>query len=213
MKSLLFFTGLCLISLQAVAQTHTLQGTVTRGETPVEGVAVYAVEPADGTTTDENGRYSLELEEGEYNLVFSYGNQKTLKVKLDQDKTLDVDLSDVQEVLDEVFLSSVRVSAKSPITYSNLTNEEIEDRNLGQDIPVLMNYMPNVVTTSDAGAGVGYTGIRVRGSGPTSTNVTINGIPYNDAESLGTFWVNLGDFASSVENLQLQRGVGTSTNA
>lgn len=212
MKSLLFFTGLCLISLQAVAQTHTLQGTVTRGETPVEGVAVYAVEPADGTTTDENGRYSLELEEGEYNLVFSYGNQKTLKVKLDQDKTLDVDLSDVQEVLDEVFLSSVRVSAKSPITYSNLTNEEIEDRNLGQDIPVLMNYMPNVVTTSDAGAGVGYTGIRVRGSGPTSTNVTINGIPYNDAESLGTFWVNLGDFASSVENLQLQRGVGTSTN-
>jgi len=212
MKSLLFFTGLCLISLQAVAQTHILQGKVTRGEKPVEGVAVYAVESGEGTATDANGRYSLQLKEGTYTLVFSYGNQKRLDVNLDQDKTLNVDLANVEEVLDEVFLSSVRVTAKSPITYSNLSNEEIEDRNLGQDIPVLMNYMPNVVTTSDAGAGVGYTGIRVRGSGATSTNVTINGIPFNDAESLGTFWVNVGDFASSVENLQLQRGVGTSTN-
>jgi len=212
MKTLLFFTGLCLISLQAVAQSHILSGKVTRGETPVEGVAVYAVETGAGTASDANGNYSLQLKEGQYRLVFSYGNQKSLKVNLFQDKTLDVDLSDAEEVLDEVFLSSVRVNAQSPITYSNLSNEEIENRNLGQDIPVLMNYLPNVVTTSDAGAGVGYTGIRVRGSGASSTNVTINGIPYNDAESLGSFWVNLGDFASSVENLQLQRGVGTSTN-
>jgi len=212
MKSLLFFSGLCLISLQALAQTHILEGKVTRGETPVEGVAVYAVESGKGTATDENGKYSLELKEGTYQLVFSYGNQKSLKVEFNQDQTLNVDLADVQEVLDEVLVSSLRVTAESPITYSNLSNEEIEDRNLGQDIPILMNYMPNVVTTSDAGAGVGYTGLRVRGSGTTSTNVTINGIPYNDAESLGSFWVNLGDFASSVENLQLQRGVGTSTN-
>ena len=88
----------------------------------------------------------------------------------------------------------------------------MQKRNLGQDVPVLLNYLPSVVTTSDAGAGIGYTGIRVRGVSAQSTNVTINGIPYNDAESLGTFWVNLGDFASSVESLQLQRGVGTSTN-
>ena len=77
---------------------------------------------------------------------------------------------------------------------------------------MLLNFLPSVVTTTDAGAGVGYTGIRVRGISSQSTNITINGIPYNDAESLGTFWVNLGDFASSVESLQLQRGVGTSTN-
>ena len=77
---------------------------------------------------------------------------------------------------------------------------------------MLLNFLPSVVTTTDAGAGVGYTGIRVRGVSSQSTNITINGIPYNDAESLGTFWVNLGDFASSVESLQLQRGVGTSTN-
>ncbi len=116
------------------------------------------------------------------------------------------------EKLDEVLVKAVRVDAKSPITHSNVTKEDLTKRNLGQDIPVLLNFLPSVVTTSDAGAGIGYTGIRVRGVSAQSTNITINGIPYNDAESLGTFWVNLGDFASSVESLQLQRGVGTSTN-
>lgn len=116
------------------------------------------------------------------------------------------------EKLDEVLVKAVRVDAKSPITHTNVTKKEIAKRNLGQDIPILLNFLPSVVTTSDAGAGVGYTGIRVRGVSSQSTNVTINGIAYNDAESLGTFWVNLGDFSSSVESLQLQRGVGTSTN-
>ena len=114
--------------------------------------------------------------------------------------------------LDEVLVSAVRVTAKTPVTFSNLSKEELATRNLGQDIPVLMNYLPSVVTTSDAGNGLGYTGIRVRGSDATRVNVTINGIPYNDAESQGTFWVNMPDFVSSVESLQLQRGVGTSTN-
>lgn len=114
--------------------------------------------------------------------------------------------------LDEVLVSAVRVTSKTPVSFSNLGKKEIATRNLGQDIPILMNYMPSVVTTSDAGNGVGYTGIRVRGSDATRVNVTINGIPYNDSESHGTFWVNMPDFASSVESLQLQRGVGTSTN-
>jgi iron complex outermembrane receptor protein len=114
--------------------------------------------------------------------------------------------------LDDVLVSAVRVTTKTPVTFSNMDKKEIKFRNLGQDIPVLMNYLPSVVTTSDAGGGIGYTGIRVRGSDATRVNVTINGIPYNDAESQGTFWVNMPDFASSVESLQLQRGVGTSTN-
>nr|WP_321221766.1 TonB-dependent receptor [uncultured Psychroserpens sp.] len=128
-----------------------------------------------------------------------------------QDNTKQQD-STKTEKLDEVLVKAVRVEATSPITHSNVTKKQLAKRNLGQDIPVLLNYLPSVVTTTDAGAGVGYTGIRVRGINAQSTNVTINGIPYNDAESLGTFWVNLGDFASSVESLQLQRGVGTSTN-
>lgn len=114
--------------------------------------------------------------------------------------------------LDEVIISAVRANENAPVTFSNLSKKELEKRNLGQDIPVLMNFLPSVVTTSDAGAGVGYTGIRVRGSDATRVNVTVNGIPYNDSESHGTFWVNMPDFASSVESLQLQRGVGTSTN-
>ncbi len=116
------------------------------------------------------------------------------------------------ENLDEVLVKAVRVDADSPITHTNISKEELAKRNLGQDIPVLLNYLPSVVTTSDAGAGIGYTGIRVRGTDATRVNVTINGIPYNDPESQGSFWVNLGDFASSTESLQLQRGVGTSTN-
>ena len=114
--------------------------------------------------------------------------------------------------LDEVLVLAVRATSKTPVSFSNLDKKEIKFRNLGQDIPILMNYLPSVVTTSDAGNGVGYTGIRVRGSDATRVNVTINGIPYNDSESHGTFWVNMPDFASSVESLQLQRGVGTSTN-
>ena len=114
--------------------------------------------------------------------------------------------------LDAVLVSAVRVTTKTPVSFSNLDKNEIQIRNLGQDIPILMNYMPSVVTTSDAGNGVGYTGIRVRGSDATRVNVTINGIPYNDAEGSGTYFVDMPDFASSLQSLQLQRGVGTSTN-
>lgn len=114
--------------------------------------------------------------------------------------------------LDEVLVSAIRVTTKTPVTFSNVSKEELAQRNLGQDIPVLLNYLPSVVTTTDAGNGVGYTGIRVRGSDATRVNVTINGIPYNDSESHGTYWVNMPDFASSLESVQLQRGVGTSTN-
>ena len=114
--------------------------------------------------------------------------------------------------LDDVLVSAVRVTTKTPVSFSNLTKKQIQFRNLGQDIPTLMNFMPSVVTTSDAGNGIGYSGIRVRGTDATRVNVTINGIPYNDSESHGTYWVNMPDFVSSVESIQLQRGVGTSTN-
>ena len=130
---------------------------------------------------------------------------------LAQDNPIKTDSTATQN-LDEVLVKAVRVKSNAPITHSNFSKKDIEKRNLGQDIPILLNYLPSVVSSSDAGAGIGYTYLRVRGSDATRINVTINGIPYNDAESQGTFWVNLGDFASSVESLQLQRGVGTSTN-
>ncbi len=114
--------------------------------------------------------------------------------------------------LKEVMVSSVRAKDKNPITFTNVSAAEIAPRNLGQDIPVLLQYLPSVVSTTDAGNGVGYTYMRVRGSDGSRINVTLNGIPFNDSESQGTFFVNLPDFASSLESVQLQRGVGTSTN-
>lgn len=114
--------------------------------------------------------------------------------------------------LKEVTVSAIRAKDKNPITFTNVSTEEIAPRNLGQDIPVLLNYAPSVVTTTDAGNGVGYTYMRVRGSDGSRINVTLNGIPFNDSESQGTFFVNLPDFASSLESVQLQRGVGASTN-
>lgn len=114
--------------------------------------------------------------------------------------------------LNEVLVSAVRAKENDPITFTNVGAKEIETRNLGQDIPVLLNYLPSVVTTTDAGNGVGYTYMRVRGSDGSRINVTLNGVPFNDSESHGTFFVNLPDFASSLQSVQLQRGIGTSTN-
>jgi len=202
-------------SLYGFAQEQfTVSGTVSMKAEALSGVNVIIKGTASGTQTDLDGQYKLQLEAGQNTLMFSYVGAASVEKTffLEQDLVLDVTLGETMESLDEILVKAIRVDATSPITHSDVTREDLEKRNLGQDLPVLLNYLPSVVTTSDAGAGVGYTGIRVRGINAQSTNVTINGIPYNDSESLGTFWVNLSDFASSVQSLQLQRGVGTSTN-
>jgi iron complex outermembrane receptor protein len=114
--------------------------------------------------------------------------------------------------LQEVQVVSTRASVKTPMAYSNLSKKVIQAQNFGQDIPFLLQLMPSVVTSSDAGTGIGYTGIHIRGTDPSRINITTNGIPVNDAESNQVYWVNMPDFASSVESIQVQRGVGTSTN-
>lgn len=129
-----------------------------------------------------------------------------------QANTIEDTLTVSPVALSSVTVSALRASEDTPMAFTNISEEELNKQNLGKDLPILLRFLPSVVTTSDAGAGVGYTGIRVRGSDATRVNVTINGIALNDAESHGTFWVNLSDFSSSVENLQVQRGVGTSTN-
>jgi iron complex outermembrane receptor protein len=114
--------------------------------------------------------------------------------------------------LQEVVVMGTKAQANNPITFQNLNKKEIDKQNFGQDLPFLLNLTPSTVISSDAGGGVGYTGIRIRGTDPTRTNVTINGVPINDAESHGMFWVNMPDMASSTQNIQVQRGVGTSSN-
>src|SRR6185503_15656216 len=115
-------------------------------------------------------------------------------------------------LLTPVEVRAVRAADNAPFTKTNLSKKEIRKNNLGQDIPFILDQTPSVVINSDAGNGVGYTGIRIRGSDATRINVTLNGIPYNDAESQGTFFVDLPDFTSSVNSIQVQRGVGTSSN-
>ena len=114
--------------------------------------------------------------------------------------------------LDEVSVNALRANDKTPMAFTNISKSEIKKSNLGQDLTYLISLTPSVVTTSDAGAGIGYTGLRIRGTDPSRINVTINGIPVNDSESQGVWWVNMPDFASSLDNIQIQRGVGTSTN-
>src|SRR4051812_45743094 len=126
-----------------------------------------------------------------------------------QEKT---EMKDSFYALTPVEVKAIRASENAPVTKTNLSKKEIEKQNLGQDLPFLLNQTPSVVVNSDAGNGVGYTGIHIRGSDPTRINVTLNGIPYNDAESQGTYFVDLPDFASSINSIQIQRGVGTSTN-
>ncbi|PTX60003.1 iron complex outermembrane receptor protein [Kordia periserrulae] len=215
MKNLFAFLCLFVLSVSLQAQNFTLSGTVSdENGAPLTGATLVVKGASYGTTTDSDGKYALSVAQGNIAIICSFVGMKTetKTLTITENTVLNFTLKSSQESLDAVLISAVRVNADSPITYSNLEKEEIAERNLGQDIPVLMNFMPSVVTTSDAGAGVGYTGIRVRGSDATRVNVTINGIPYNDAESQGTFWVNMPDLASSTENIQLQRGVGTSTN-
>ena len=114
--------------------------------------------------------------------------------------------------LDNIEISSIRASEKAPFTKMNLSKEQIERVNLGRDLPFILNQTPSVIVNSDAGNGIGYTGIRIRGSDASRINVTLNGIPYNDAESQGTFFVDMPDIASSLNSIQVQRGVGTSSN-
>lgn len=211
----ILFLVLLSFSLTTYAQNYRVSGRVTQQDAePLAGVSILLKSSSIGTQTDLDGYYTLELPKGKHTLEFRYLTAEPISrtFVLNGDLALNIIVNETTEVLDEVLVNAVRVGSSSPITHSNVSKEDLEKRNLGQDIPMLLNFLPSVVTTTDAGAGVGYTGIRVRGINEQSTNITINGIPYNDAESMGTFWVNLGDIASSTESMQLQRGVGTSTN-
>ena len=123
-----------------------------------------------------------------------------------------IDSVTIKKTLEEINVNAIKADKNTPIAFTNLYKKDIEKSNLGQDLPFLISLTPSIVTTSDAGAGIGYTGFRIRGTDPSRINVTINGIPLNDSESQGVWWVNMPDFASSLENIQIQRGVGTSTN-
>jgi iron complex outermembrane receptor protein len=211
------FAALFALLLPVLASAQfSISGKITNqtGEA-LPGATISLVNPALNTQTDANGNYRIsDLKSGTYILKASFiGYQPISKtITLNSSQTVNFSLGNATFSAEEVTVTATRAGKNSPTAFTNLSRKDLEKNNFGQDLPYMLNQTPSVVVSSDAGTGIGYTGIRIRGSDGTRVNVTINGIPLNDAESQGSFFVNLPDFTSSVNNIQVQRGVGTSTN-
>jgi iron complex outermembrane receptor protein len=194
----------------------TVKGKITDSQQmPLPGATVSLKGTYLGTASNVKGNYRLtNLKPGDYVFVVSFLGFETLEmpVKLQDSRELNFKLTTAAIMADEVIVASTRVGDKVPIAVSNMNSEEIEKQNTGQDIPYQLSLTPSLVEFSESGNGVGYSAMRIRGTDATRINVTVNGVPLNDSESQGVYWVNMPDFASSVDNIQIQRGVGTSTN-
>jgi iron complex outermembrane receptor protein len=196
---------------------HTVTGVVVdENQQPLPGANLVIAELSRGAVTSGDGKFSFEsVPSGSHTLRITFVGYETETRRLSV--TSDLDLGNVAMKLatllvEEVMVTATRAGEKTPVAYTNLDREEITSRNFGQDVPFLLSMTPSLVTSSDAGHGIGYTSMRIRGTDASRINVTINGIPLNDAESHLVYWVDLPDIATSVDNIQIQRGVGTSTN-
>lgn len=217
MFKLIFGTAIALcVAITAHAQ-HNVNGVVRDSKTgqALPGATVQVSGTRNFAVADEFGRFALRrIPAGNHDLTFQFVGykRKTESVSVNDDVDIVIRMEEDVRITDEVIVYATRARENTPVTYSTIDKQSIQKQNFGQDLPYLLNWTPSVVTTSDAGTGFGYTGVRIRGSDATSINVTINGIPYNDGESLGTFWVDIPDIASSSQSIQIQRGVGSSSN-
>lgn len=215
MKRVFLISFFTLFVFSAFSQ-HQIRGKVLNesGE-PLIGANVMIENTYRGTSTGIDGDFQFNnLKAGEFDLIVSYiGYQKEeITVNSEASTVVTVKMEADEIIGDEVVITATRASEKAPIAFTNVTKDEIEAQNLGQDIPYLLSLTPSLVSSSDAGTGIGYTSLRIRGTDANRINITVNGIPLNDAESHGVFWVNMPDLSTSVEHIQVQRGVGTSTN-
>ncbi|MEX0882556.1 MAG: TonB-dependent receptor, partial [Cyclobacteriaceae bacterium] len=210
------WTALSLLTTWATAQNDITGQVMDADEKAyLPGANVFLEGENKGAVTDFEGRFLLnDIPEGTYRIRISFVGFHTIRqeIQVPLEKELNFQMMGDALSIEEIIVTATRASSTTPTTFQQIDKEDLAKGNLGQDLPLLLNHTPSMVTHSDAGAGVGYTGLRIRGSDQTRINVTVNGIPLNDAESHGVFWVNMPDFASSVDNLQIQRGVGTSTN-
>ncbi|MFT7452583.1 MAG: iron complex outermembrane receptor protein, partial [Patescibacteria group bacterium] len=214
MKNLLFLLLFCM-STNLIAQYPIMGNVSDQNGNYLPGATILITETDWGAFSDSDGFFIFSnLPKGTYELEVSYVGYSTWKqsIELTEKVVLDVVLFAESVNMPGVDVLSTWADDKTPMTFTNIDKTEIDKLNLGQDVPFVLKWTPSVVVNSDAGAGIGYTDIRIRGTDPTRINVTINGISLNDAESQGTFWVNLPDFLSSTQQVQIQRGVGTSTN-
>jgi iron complex outermembrane receptor protein len=205
-----------LLSAGAFAQQAFIDGTVkdVKSNQVLTGATV-RLNTGQATASDAFGKFRFDkLMSGEHTVTVSYlgYKDKTEIVLSSEGVDLIILLEESYQLTEELVVYATRANDKTPTTFTNVNRQTIQKQNFGQDMPFILNWTPSLVTTSDAGGGIGYTGVRIRGSDATRINVTINGIAYNDSESQGTFWVNMPDIASSTQSVQIQRGVGTSTN-
>lgn len=204
---------LCVGAIQA---QHKIIGVVAGpNEKPIPYAAVGIKNTFISTMANGEGKFEIKnLKPGKYTLVTHCVGYKQHVDSLDVsgDVVIEVVLKKEDVNLDEIVVNSTRANKQSGMAYTELKKDDIEKQNLGQDIPMILNTAPSVVVNTDAGNGVGYTGLRIRGTDGTRINVTINGIPVNDAESQGTYFVDMPDLLSSVNSIQIQRGVGASGN-
>src|SRR5687768_14211839 len=209
------FLGFCCYLLSTVLTAQTIRGKITDASS---GAAVAAatveLENFASVVSDEQGKFLFgKLANGQYKVRITSVGYKPIEIPVSANGEEHLfKLERFNLFMQPVEVKAIRAGDRAPFTKVNIGKKEIEKMNLGQDLPFLLNQTPSVIINSDAGNGIGYTGIRIRGSDATRINMTINGIPYNDAESQGLFFVNLPDLASSVNNIQIQRGVGTSSN-
>lgn len=205
----------CLFFVQVFAQNKIgrVDGRIVEKESksPLWGATILLQGTQKGTVTDSKGHFSFTNIPEKSKITVRYVGYLERIYEVKEGFQI-IELERSNFLNDEVVVQGTRAGSSSAMAYTNVSSEELGRSNLGQDLPVLLQFTPSIVTTSDAGAGIGYTGIRIRGSDASRVNVTINGIPLNDSESQGVFWVNMPDFASSVASVQIQRGVGTSTN-
>ncbi len=201
-----------LVTMSVIAQQKLTVRVTDQQALPIRGATITI--DSKSKQTNENGLVTFSLEqEGPKDIKAQYLGFKTSTTRLTDGKGhIDITLNPLHLQTGEAFVYATRAKDNAATTFKNLNKEELRKANLGQDIPYLINQTPGVVVGSDAGAGIGYTNITIRGSDSERINVTLNGIPLNDAESMGSFFVNLPDFASSMESVQIQRGIGTSTN-
>ncbi|QOI96469.1 MAG: TonB-dependent receptor [Flammeovirgaceae bacterium] len=207
----------CMLLAGSGAYTqHRIHGKVedAKTKTALAGATVTRLSDRLTTVTDGDGYFSIvQSNEKAVTLEIRFVGYETQQVTVKPgEEELLIALAEATLLTDEVIIVATRAGEKTPTTFTTVSKEELQQQNFGQDLPLLLNWTPSLVTTSDAGNGIGYTGMRIRGSDATRINVTINGIPYNDSESQGTFWVDIPDIASSTQSIQIQRGVGTSSN-
>ncbi|MCD4735809.1 MAG: TonB-dependent receptor [Bacteroidales bacterium] len=202
---------------QSTTGQHSISGRVIDLNTgsSLPGAHINLKGKETSTVADNNGFFKFAgLQDGHYTLKVSFIGYLTAEenIQLTQDMEVTIKLEQTSILADEIVVSATRATDRSPTTYENISSEDIRRQNLGKDLPFLLETTPSLVVTSDAGNGVGYTNMRLRGSDLTRINVTINGVPLNDPESHGVWFVDMPDFASSIDNIQIQRGVGTSSN-